>query len=211
MGNLYVIRHGQTTFNADAVIQGPRVDSELSELGHRQAAALAEAFLETPLDGVYTSPLRRARQTALAMMSPRRDAVTGKVVPELYEMDYGTFCGQPLAEVEEEVRQILDAWSMGFVDKAFPGGESPILAQHRIRSIATSLMMEALQRDIAVVAHGRINRVLLATMTGTPLNEQGRFPQDNANINHVEVDLDGAHLRRVNDVTHLESVVGAFS
>ncbi len=156
---------------------------------------------------MYTSPLTRARQTAEAVVrrhaqAAPRDAsgnLAVQVVPELYEMDYGRFIGQGYAEVREEMDQVLDAWRMGFVDQAFPGGESAILAQHRIRPFAQRLAEQAAADtgDVAVVAHGRINRVLIATLTGAGLQRLEEFPQSNACITELEVQ--GRHRRRPPD------------
>lgn len=203
MGHLYILRHGQTTCNADQVIQGPRVDALLSELGLRQAASLGSAFAETPLRAVYTSPLQRARQTTSSMLDVHRTALAPEVVPELYEMDYGDLCGRALPDVQAQVTEVLDAWGLGFVDMAFPGGESPMLAQHRVRAFAGRLHEEAMDHDVAVVAHGRINRVLVTTLLGLPLTAMPRFPQANASITHLEAHEDGWAVRRVNDTSHL--------
>lgn len=204
VGHLYILRHGQTTCNADQVIQGPRVDAFLSELGVRQARALGGAFSSTPLRAVYTSPLSRARQTTQSVVDAQRTPPAPEVVPELYELDYGVLCGRPLPEVRAQVTQVLDAWGLGFVDTPFPGGESPVLAQHRVRAFAGRLHEEALDHDVAVVAHGRINRVLVTTLLGLPLTEMPRFPQSNANITHLEARADGWTVRRVNDTSHLD-------
>lgn len=219
MGRIFLLRHGQTTANAQEIIQGPRIDAELSELGRRQASSLGEALARVPLHAVYTSPLTRARQTAEALVRRHRDAAPGdakgdlpvQVVPELYEMDYGRFVGQGYAAIRDEMDQVLDAWRMGFVDQAFPGGESAMLAQHRIRPFASRLVGEAKGRDVAVVAHGRINRVLLATMTGAGLQRLEEFPQSNACITELEVDDGNAVVRRLNDTSHLSLASDAFS
>lgn len=203
MGQLYVIRHGQTTCNAAAIIQGPRIDSELSEEGRRQAAALGSAFQESNLDVIVTSPMQRARDTAEALVAGTGAKVASRVAPELYEIDFGDYCGRALPEVAEDVAHVVDAWDLGFVDQAFPGGESPVLAQHRIRHVADHLRQQSMDLDVAVVAHGRINRILLATLMGLPLTDMKRFPQDNANITQLEWTDAGAHIRRLNDVSHL--------
>lgn len=203
VGQLYVIRHGQTTCNAAAIIQGPRIDAELSEEGHRQAARLGAAFQETPLDAIVTSPMLRARTTAEALVAGTGGKVPSRVAPELYEIDFGDLCGKTMPDVEQEFGQVVDAWDMGFVDQAFPGGESPALAQHRIRPVADAVREQARRQDIAVVAHGRINRILLATLLGLPLTEMRRFPQDNANISQIDWNGDAPVVRRLNDVAHL--------
>lgn len=211
MGHLYILRHGQTTCNAEQVIQGPRVDAPLSEVGHRQAAALGDAFAATPLRVVYTSPLSRARQTTDSLVDAQQRPPAPEVVPELYELDYGTLCGRALPDVQAQVTEVLDAWGLGFVDMPFPGGESPVLAQHRVRAFARRLRDETLDHDVAVMAHGRINRVLVTTLLGLPLTAMPRFPQANANITHLEAHGDGWTVRRVNDTRHLQEDDGSVS
>ncbi len=201
MANLYVVRHGQTVCNAQQVIQGPRIDAQLSDLGHKQAHAVAAAFQETPLDAVFVSPMQRARDTARPLVDLHPD-LAAQVAPEMYEMDYGAYCGKTMDEVHDGVVQILDAWSLGFIDKAFPSGESPLVAQHRIRGFCGRVLEEAADKDVVVFAHGRINRILLATLTGTPLSCMERFPQDNGNISHLQVDGE-VRVRRLNDTDHL--------
>lgn len=219
MGTIWLLRHGQTTANAQEVIQGPRIDAPLSELGQRQAASLGEALAAEPLAAIYSSPLVRARDTAAAVVRHHHDERTrGKlavqVVPDLYEMDYGAFVGQPYQAIRDEMDQVLDAWRMGFTDEPFPGGESALLAQTRIRPFAHRLVEAAAapDRHVAVVAHGRINRVLIATLTGAGLTRLEEFPQSNACINELGVDGPVAvTVRRLNDTRHLRESTDAFS
>jgi broad specificity phosphatase PhoE len=233
VGHIYVVRHGQTVANRDRRIQGPRIDAELSDLGHSQAASVARAMADIALSALYSSPLLRARQTAQAVAALQGSRVppamrqmeeTGEatashaaqtlalqVVPELYEMDYGQFTGRDYDEVAPDMEQVLDAWRLGFVDQPFPGGESPVLAQHRIRPFLARVLDQARHADVAVVAHGRINRVLLASLTGAGLTRLEEFPQSNAAITQLEVGPGAVLVRRLNDTSHLDLVSEAFS
>lgn len=215
MGTIWLLRHGQTTANADQVIQGPRIDAPLSTLGQRQADSLGRALSGEPLAALYSSPLLRARDTAGAVARHHRPrAAPGQlavqVVPELYELDYGAFVGQRLPSIRDEMDQVFDAWRLGYVDEPFPGGESALLAQTRIRPFANRLLEHARHQDVAVVAHGRINRVLIATLTGAGLTRLEDFPQSNACIN--ELGVEGVvTLRRLNDTKHLDKATESYS
>lgn len=217
MGRIFLVRHGQTTANAQQIIQGPRIDAELSELGHRQAASVAQALASIPIEAVYSSPMLRARQTAEAVVAFHQGTPTAghthlavQIVPELYEVDYGQFIGRTYTDVQPEMEQVLDAWRMGFADVPFPGGESAVLAQHRIRPFATRIIQQAEGHDVAVVAHGRINRILVATLTGAGLERLEEFPQSNANITELAVNGQ-VSLTRLNDTEHLDIGSDAFS
>ena len=217
MATIWLLRHGQTTANADQVIQGPRIDAPLSELGHRQAASLGEALAAQPIAALYSSPLVRARDTAEAVVRRhrRRDPsakgqLAVQVVPELYEFDYGDLAGRRVPEVRDEMDQLFDAWRLGYIDQPFPGGESALLAQTRIRPFAHRLVEAARSHDVAVVAHGRINRVLIATLTGAGLTRLEEFPQANACINELGVDA-AVTVRRLNDTRHLDLSTDSFA
>jgi broad specificity phosphatase PhoE len=210
MGRLYLVRHGQTTSNAEGIIQGPRIDSELSTLGRSQAKALARALEDTELDAVYSSPMRRARDTAAPIANSHHDMEV-RMVPELYEMDYGAYCGQPYEGVRDAIAQLLDAWELGFTNEPFPNGESPVVAQHRLKGFAERLSEHVEREDVAVVAHGRVNRILTATFTGVGLTKLEQLPQDNANISILEMEDNEWRTERWNDTSHLDDCLDSFS
>ena len=60
---IYLIRHGETDFNRQGVVQGSGVDSDLNELGQAQAEAFFQAYQHIPFDKVYTSALKRTHQS----------------------------------------------------------------------------------------------------------------------------------------------------
>lgn len=202
MPNVFVIRHGQTEHNRQGIIQGPRLDGPLSDEGLQQADALGRAFGATTLQTVFVSPLQRARQTGQAILDHANAAPSLQVVPELYELDFGDLCGRYLTDVQDVMQGLYDAWDMGFVDRAMPGGESPMIAQHRVRAFAKRLGQ--MEGDVGIVAHGRLNRILLSTVLGMPLTHMSHYPQDNAAISHLRM-AQGATLLRLNDTTHLAS------
>ncbi|MEA3204060.1 MAG: hypothetical protein QOI63_1740 [Thermoplasmata archaeon] len=217
MGRIFLLRHGQTVANRDRILQGPRIDAQLSDLGRRQADSLGNALADHPLGALYCSPLTRARETAQAIAQRHRsargarDGLAVQVAPEIYEMDYGSLAGRTYDDIAGEMEQVLDAWRLGFVDQKFPGGESPVLAQHRLRPFSQRLWREARQADVAVVAHGRINRILIATLTGAGLTRLEEFPQSNASITELAVQEDAVEIVRLNDTTHLSLATDGLS
>ena len=137
---LVLVRHGQTEANARGLLQG-RVDLPLSDLGRRQAEALATLV---PADArVVASPLLRARETAAAF---------GRAVDvdeRWIELDYGELDGRPIADVPAELWQ---RWRAD-VDFAPPGGESLATLGGRVRTACEDLAAEATEADIVVVSH----------------------------------------------------------
>jgi broad specificity phosphatase PhoE len=211
VASIYLLRHGETEANREGILQGPRIDAALSDRGHLQAESLAGALADVPLSAIYSSPLTRARQTAQAVVWGHPAALAIQVVPELYEMDFGHLVGRRYEEVAGEMEQVLDAWQMGFLDQPFPGGESPLVAQHRIRPFAERVRRKAQREPVAVVGHGRINRVLAATLTGAALTGLERFPQSTGSITELRVeDQDDVRVARLNDTAHLSLATSGF-
>jgi broad specificity phosphatase PhoE len=137
---LVLVRHGQTDANARGLLLG-RADPPLSELGVRQAAALAT---RVPSDArVVASPLRRTVETAAVFGRPI------DVDERWIELDYGTFDGQPVGDVPAEV------WRQWRADPHFvpAGGESLAMLGTRVRAACDDLLDEARDRDVVVVTH----------------------------------------------------------
>ena len=97
---LYIIRHGQTAMNKAKALQG-RSDSELNETGRAEAAAAGELFKEQGVlfDRVFTSPLKRAAETARIIAG----SVPAEADARLIEMDYGPYEGMDLTNPAPEV------------------------------------------------------------------------------------------------------------
>ena len=89
---LYITRHGQASRNAENRILG-RTDDILSEIGKAQAAELAERMKDIEIDMIFSSPLRRAKDTALAVAGAKGMEII--VDDRLIETDFGDFEGQP--------------------------------------------------------------------------------------------------------------------
>ena len=139
---LILVRHGQTTANAQRLISGQR-DVELTELGRRQAAAVAAA-LGRP-KRVIASPLSRARLTAEAFGLPVETDV------RWLELDYGDLEGMPVADVPADTWPSADDGDGG--DFVPPGGEPLAALGARVRAACQELESEAARDDIVVVTH----------------------------------------------------------
>jgi broad specificity phosphatase PhoE len=137
---LFLVRHGQTAANAAGLLLG-RADPPLTDLGRRQAEALAVA-LPRPYR-LLSSPLRRARDTAAAF------GVEVEIDDRWIELDYGGLDGTPLASVT------ADMWRRWRADCGFApaGGESIRELGERVRESCEELASEARDHDVVVVSH----------------------------------------------------------
>ena len=161
---LYLVRHGETTYNAEGRIQG-QSDAPLSELGHRQSAAVAEALAALPIEALYSSPLRRARQTAEPIAARLKLPVHDD--PRLMELDAGRFTGRLRSELADIYPEELARWLSGDEDFAIPDGESRRQLADR-GSAALRDIAAAGHRQVVVVTHGGLLSATLGSLLHLP-------------------------------------------
>jgi broad specificity phosphatase PhoE len=198
---LVLIRHGEVDANRSFRYLGRR-DDPLNETGRRQARALAEAAAGLPLDGVLTSPLRRARETADAI--GQSAGVSVATEPRLIELDFGSWEGRTRAEVVrgcEADRIEVERWE-GDPAAPTPGGESLVDVQRRSAGLADELARDRSGETIALVSHmGPIKTLLCAALT-LPLTAARRIFLDPATVSVVDWG-DRTVVRLVNSHGHL--------
>ena len=155
---LLLARHGQTADNAGGLILGRR-DPQLSDVGRGQAAQLAERARHAGVAAVWTSPLRRARETADVAAAALR--LEPSVLADLIESDRGSWEGHAVAQLAEVSPELVRAFEDAAPDFVFPGGES---IQHQIVRTRRALNLVATGvRPALVVAHaGTIRAAMLA-------------------------------------------------
>jgi probable phosphoglycerate mutase len=150
---LLLIRHGQSTYNAQARLQG-QADPPLSDAGRREAEQLARALPAFAPERVVTSDLRRASETAALLGYPgaRPDA-------RWREIDVGEWAGRPLAEFPSGTEP---AWRGGPLSP--PGGETWDDLVARVGGAVDELV--AAGGTWVVVCHGGVVRAALSHVTG---------------------------------------------
>ena len=167
---LLLIRHGQTGDNAAGLILGHR-DPPLSDTGRAQAERLAEELRDLPIAAVWTSPLRRARETARIVASPH--GLDPIVCDELIESDRGRWEGVAIAQLAQDEPELHAAFLRGDPDFVFPGGESLRGQRERTRTALTRVCAGPL--PAAVVAHVGTVRAALA-LSCRPVGPESALP-----------------------------------
>ena len=144
---VYIIRHGKTEMNAKMLMQG-RSNHPLNETGFAQAEEAAERFAEmgVKIDKVYTSPLKRALQTA-EKIAPDAELVVDR---RLIEMDYGPYEGMDLRNPAPEVISFF----MDFVNVPAPEGMEPLpKIVERLGDFLRDIVNEAEGKNILISTH----------------------------------------------------------
>lgn len=134
----YLIRHGKTVSNTQGVY--PRDDTPLTEEGIAQARVAAPWFANHKFDGVFVSPLIRARDTALLL------GVQGETVPALRDHNMGVYTNKPVGSY----KLYCDAWNIPVQEFVPDGGESYDQARARVVSWLSTVPKDG---KYLVVAH----------------------------------------------------------
>jgi broad specificity phosphatase PhoE len=205
-----LIRHGESLSNREGRVQG-QADVELSEVGQRQAAAVADWCRSQPemaaADELWSSPLRRARATAEAI-----GVAIGKPVQladDLRELHAGIFQGHLWDDLSLRFPTEVARWQSGDLDYQIPKGESRRQLAERGRQALEALADRPTKRMI-VVAHGGILTAALGLLVGRDhplLAEASERPFTRlpalANCSISELTWPGPKLVRFNETSHL--------
>jgi broad specificity phosphatase PhoE len=179
MPTLYLIRHGETDFNARRLLQG-RLDIPLNDTG-RQQAALSGLCLKNLVRvpesvDFIASPLHRTRETMEIVRARLGLPLTGYATDErLMEIAFGEWEGIGWTDVQRDQPDLYEARFADPVNFIPQGGENYPMVFERVASLVRSL-----QRDTVVVAHAGILRSFMALLAGIsePLVPLIEIPQD---------------------------------
>ena len=169
---LILVRHGRTAANEAGLLQG-RLDQDLDELGQRQAVAVAALVLtDTAIDGVISSPLKRAQQTA------ERFGMPFEIDERWLELSYGEYEGVPHADLPSEV------WARWKRDPNYvpPGGESLAALDVRVREACEELAERASRSNIVVVSHVSPMKSAVAWSLGVDIGISWNCHLDHASV-----------------------------
>jgi broad specificity phosphatase PhoE len=158
MGKLILVRHGHTCLNVRGKDERLRgwLDIPLDEEGLREAAETAERLADYPVDAIYSSDLRRARQTA-EVLRRRVRAPQVATTMELRPWNLGVFCGQRITDILPFLNQLNR-----HPDLAAPGGESFYQFYGRYSHRLNELMNLALRSSRCIVAVTHVRNLLAA-------------------------------------------------
>jgi broad specificity phosphatase PhoE len=203
---LYLIRHGQSDFGWQgepwASARGEQWDPPLSERGVEQAALLAGRLLVMDLEPfvVYSSPLRRANETAEAFARLAGTDVT--VDDELVEAHIGGWEGKPFEEiigsdpdVVQHIRNQRAIWHRA------PGAEGGDGFRARVRTAVDAIVDGHPNENVLMFAHGGVINAYVGDLLG--LRQEMFFLPENTSLNSVDVDGETRTVRFLNDVLHL--------
>ena len=199
---LYLVRHGQTAWNAMGRYQGTQ-DIPLDAEGIEQSKLLAKRLEGITWGGAISSDLMRAKQTAETALGSQSDQL--QIWPEFREMNFGTWEGQPFEKVREDYPEEVNQFLCHPGQVRIPGGETAEEVQERVvQGIEKMKTLSSPSENWLVTSHGGTIRTLLCALMGKSLDEMWNIHQGNTAINILIYTNGKWEVECVNDTSHLK-------
>jgi probable phosphoglycerate mutase len=195
---VYLLRHGETA--NPSVFHGAESDVGLSDRGRSQAEALAPLLAARRPDGIVSSAMARARQTALPIATAC--SLPLRIEPALHERRVGALSGTPFHAPQGLWQETLARWVSGDTGFAPAGAESFDDIRARVLPVWRRLTEEFAHRTLVMVAHGVVCKVLLMSLIeGMGVADWAKLgPIRNAAIHELEHAGGPWRLLRFNDL-----------
>ena len=202
MAELILARHGETAWNVEKVFRG-RADVDLDRVGLKQAELLGKYLSNWELEAIYSSPLRRALDTA--NMVARYQKVAVRVAEGLTDFDYGEWQSVPEQEVKKLYPALLNEWHSNPHKVRTPGGESLEDVRRRVVELINDILPRH-RGNVLLVSHRVVIKVLICYLLGLDNSHFWNIRQDVCGITTFD-HVDGRFvLTRHNDTSHLREL-----
>ncbi|CAD5901659.1 Phosphoglycerate mutase [Carnobacterium maltaromaticum] len=208
MAKLYFVRHGKTEWNLEGRFQGGFGDSALLDEAIEAAKETGKRLSEISFAHVYTSPQKRAKDTAEYIIEENRLNLPLTEVDGLREIGFGDWEGQPFSYAEEnhlEAYINLKAHPEKYDPSAFNGETYEELIE-RSQNVIEKAVAKHPGKDLLFVAHGVTLLTIMHTLLGKETGDiRSKGLLGNTSISILETDgRNGYSVVSWNDTTHLE-------
>jgi len=198
---LIIVRHAEAVGNKIREFHG-WTDEGITERGNLQASRVAERLKDVAIDVIYSSSMKRTMETARYISEVKNLPIIP--VDDLNEINGGLWEGMTWRELARKYPDLYDIWENEPHLLQFPEGESMEGFQRRVVAAVTRILEKEAGKNILIVTHGTVIKVLLCYLKELPLKEMVRIPWcDNTAITAgtwengtftVEVEGDASHL-----------------
>ena len=191
---IFLVRHGETAWNVKRKIQGSS-DIPINKKGVKQAVVLAKKFKGVGLTHIYSSPLLRAKQTAMIIGKSHKLKI--RTVKDLRERSLGVLEGLSTKDIDKKYPNFVHEWQTQKIDWSFKGSETiRELMDRAMRAFKKIVYKHKLGDRVLIVSHGGpLRSVIHLLHGGKPLDFWHTRNLDNAEI--VEVHWDGKKAKIV--------------
>jgi alpha-ribazole phosphatase/probable phosphoglycerate mutase len=200
---IYLVRHGQVEGYQQKRYNG-QINVRLTELGKEQSERICVCLADVALDAIYSSDLDRSRYCARLIADDHGLVVVAEEA--LREINFGDWEGRTWLELQEAYPDDWQKRLQDLTNYQVPGGESLQDAADRIRPVIRRILQKHPNGDVALVAHGGVNRIILLDAIGAALEQAFSIEQDYGCLNIIDYLDDGLSVvRLLNGTAHQNS------
>jgi alpha-ribazole phosphatase len=197
---LLLTRHGQTDWNIARRYQG-HSNTELNQVGVRQAEQIAKRLSTKTIHAIYSSDLNRAANTAKAIAAFHQLEVHTDT--RWRELSFGSWEGMTYQEMSAHSPELFDAWMKDSLTVSTPNGETHRQLAERVQAAFDELKTKHKDETVLVVGHSGSMQTLLSLTLGVDLSRYWQFRISQASLSELTVYEDSVALNLFNDVSHL--------
>jgi len=191
---IYLIRHGEVKGHEEKRYNGQN-DVELTPRGEAQFGLLKARLEKKPLSALYASDLQRCRSGADLICQARDFAPV--ILKQVRELNIGRWEGMTWADIQSRYPQEWEARLQDLTHYQVPRGESLQQLADRVLPAVRDIVARHQGEEVALVAHGGVNRVLLLDAIGAPLDRLFSIEQDFGCLNIIDYFADGQTVVRL--------------
>ncbi|MBZ4645488.1 MAG: alpha-ribazole phosphatase [Petroclostridium sp.] len=196
MLELILIRHGETDSNIKGTHLG-WTDIPLNEQGIKQAEHIANLLKNEPIDQVYSSPLKRAMQTAHAINKYHGKNIIN--LDAIKERNFGIWEDLIYDEIKEKHRELHDKWVKDWIDFKIPKGESARETFERVTAAVDEIINKHQEGKVVIVTHLGSIRNIIAYLLGMTIEGSWRFRVLNGSAARIQISDGYAVLTSLNE------------
>jgi broad specificity phosphatase PhoE len=201
MSKIYLARHGETEWNKEGRSQGCSNDIPLSDIGIKQAKALAERLSSERIDLFFSSTLGRAFQTA-GIVAEKHSKEVSKY-SEFLEINFGCWEGLRIDDIKEKYLDVFNIWRDTPHLAVIPGAENLLEIKERSMRRLFEILKENKEKNILIISHGITIKVMISAIMGIDLANLHKIRQDNTGLNVFEYRNNDFTTILLNDTCHL--------
>ena len=210
MTEIWLVRHGETSWNVERRIQGWE-DIPLNITGEQQAAALGNYLAKIQsqsktIHAVYASDLQRAQHTAHIAALPL--GLSPILHQPLRERHFGVLQNLLYDEMDQYQPVAAKAWRSRESHANLEGGETLQAFHHRVINTLEEIAAKHPEQVVLVVSHGGALDIAWRQANQVSLSEPRQASLLNASINRIQVSPEGWSMLEWGRVTHLNTATG---
>ena len=197
---LYLVRHGELVTSKEWRYVG-QMDVGLNETGKKQIQNLFSRLSSEQIEMIFSSDLTRTIESAEIIGNKLE--IINEPISELREINLGVWEGLTLEEIEESFPEDLVKRSEDIKDFRIINGESFSDVKKRVIPKLKDIIEGNVSKRILVIAHGGVNRIIIADALGLNINNIPRLEQNYACLNIIDYYKSGPVVRLINETLPL--------